>query len=64
MCHPSEYGCGHPAHHAFGGCCAHGWAPWRIPTKEETMRWLEEHLSLLRAEAKRVEERIAELKKG
>jgi hypothetical protein len=70
MCHPSEYGCAHPFHHApweVGhhpwGCCAPGWTSGRIPTREETLGWLEKYLNHLQAEAKRAEERIAELKK-
>ena len=63
MCHPSEYGCWHPApwHHPWG-CCAPGWTP-HIPTREETLRGLEEYLSYLQTAVKEVEERITELKK-
>jgi len=35
---------------------------WRFPTREEFIAWLEAYLEELRAEAKAVEERIAELK--
>ncbi len=34
----------------------------RFPTREERIAWLEEYLKELQAEAKAVEERIAELK--
>ena len=70
MCHTSEYGCGHPTHHApgrashhWGCCCAPGYGPGRFPTKEEIITQLEEYLKQLQAEAKGVEERIAEFGK-
>jgi hypothetical protein len=34
----------------------------RFPTREERIAWLEEYLKALQAEAKAVEERIAEMK--
>ena len=72
MCHASDCGCGHPTHHApwrashhhWGCCCAPGYLPRRFPTREETIAQLEEYLKNLQAEAKGVEERIAELGKG
>ena len=64
MCRTVECGCGHPAHHAHMGCCAPSGAPWRLPTREEAIRQLEEYLSYLQAEVKGVEARLAELKKG
>jgi len=55
-------------HHRHGGE-ARGWgpgAPFRrhFPTREEQIAWLEEYLKELQAEAKGVEERIAELRAG
>lgn len=35
---------------------------WRFPSQEEYIAWLEAYLKELQAEAKAVEERIAELK--
>ena len=71
MCHTSEYGCGHYSHHTPRGashcpwgCHAPGYPPRHYPTKEETISQLEEYLKNLQAEAKGVEERIAELRKG
>lgn len=66
MCEHGEHH-GHPSH---GGWCCRGpaaWGPgflfWRcFLTREERIAWLEEYLKDLRAEAKAVEERIAELK--
>ena len=65
---------GRGGHHRHGGECCHGgegsaWgpgAPFRrhFPTREEQIAWLEEYLKELQAEAKGVEERIAELKAG
>ena len=70
MCHSAECGCerhASPKHvyHQQGGrcCCGSGYAPGQSPTREETVAKLEEHLKQLGAEAKRLEERIAELKK-
>ena len=65
--------CGHGGyhgHHGHGGGCCCGPAAWgpgfpfgrRFPTREERIAWLEEYLKDLQAEAKAVEERIAELK--
>ena len=62
---------GHGGHHGHGGCCHGGegrgfgpGSPFRrhFPTREEQIAWLEEYLKELQAEAKGVEERIAELK--
>jgi len=70
MCHSAECGCERharpaPAYHHQGGCCCcgSGDAPRRFRTREEIAGELEEYLKQLRAEAKGVEERIAELKK-
>jgi len=71
MCHPSEYGCGHPTHHTpwrashhpWGCCCTSGHLPRRFIAREEVIAQLEEYLENLQAEAKGVEERITELKK-
>ena len=71
MCHTSECGCGHPTHHDpwrashhHWGCCALGHPFRRFPTREEVIAQLEEYLKNLQAEAKGVEERIAEFKKA
>ncbi len=70
MCHQSEYGCAHPLHHVPReaghhpwGCHAPGWMSGCSQTREETLGWLEKYLNHLQAEAKRVEEHMAELKK-
>jgi hypothetical protein len=69
MCQTSECGCGHPVHHAQAmvghqwGCCAHGYPPRHFPTREEIIAQLEQYLKDLQAEAKGVEERLAEFKK-
>ena len=70
MCHPSEYGYGHPTHHApgrashhWGCCCAPDYLPRRFCTKEEAITQLEEYLRNLQAEAKGVEECIVKLRK-
>lgn len=65
--------CGHGGYHGHhgpaGGCCCGPTAcgpgfPFgrRFPTREERIAWLEEYLKDLQAEAKAVEERIAEFK--
>ena len=71
MCYQIDYGCEHPAHHAFWGgrhpsrcCCAPGYGPRRFPTKEELISQLEEYLKDLQTEVKGVKEYIAELRKG
>jgi hypothetical protein len=72
MCHHPDCGCEQHFHHApprgwhhrWGCCCRPGYAPRRFPTKEEIIEDLEEYLKQLRAEAKGVEERITDLKKG
>ena len=71
MCQTDECCCGYSGHHApgqaghhYGSCCTPGHPLQRFPTREETIRQLEEYLKNLQAEAKGVEERIAELKKG
>ena len=71
MCHHPDYGCEQRLHHAqrpglhqHWGCrCGPGHAPQRFPAREEIVEELEEYLKQLRAEARGVEERIAELKK-
>ncbi|MFW6102320.1 MAG: hypothetical protein ACOC6O_01515 [Chloroflexota bacterium] len=68
MCHQIEYGCGHPAHHVswhyYPGCCHPAHGVRQFPTKEEVIAWLEDYLGQLQAEAKGVEERLAEFRKG
>ena len=67
-----DCGCGHHAHHPIGGeghhpggcCCVPGFGRRRFLTREEIIGQLEEYLKQLQAEAKGVEERIAELKKS
>lgn len=67
--------CGHGEHHRNHGCCCGmggfdpgvGFGPGmrfsrRFPTREERIARLEEYLRELQAEAKAVEEHIAELK--
>ena len=65
--------CGHGFHHGHHGyagwyCCTPAaWGPgfpmrWRFPSREERIAWLEAYLKELQAEAKAVEERIAELR--
>jgi len=70
MCHTSECGCGHRAQHTprseghhHQGCCTPGFGHRRFLTREETIAQLEEYLTYLQAEAKGLEEHIAELKK-
>lgn len=71
MCHQASCGCEHHAHaqiprgvpqHHEGCCCGYG-HPRRFPTREETIQEMEDYLKQLHAEAKGMEERIAELKK-
>ena len=72
MYHQAECDCGHHAHHPIGVeghhpggcCCAPGQGRRRFLTREEILGQLEEYLKQLQAEAKGVEERIAELRKG
>jgi hypothetical protein len=63
-CRHGEHG-GHRRHGGECGCGCEG-APFRrrFITREEQIAWLEEYLKELQAEAKGVEERIAELKAG
>ena len=69
MCHQIECGCGHHAHipaagwHHWGWCCGTGYASRRFPTRAESIEELEQYLKHLKAEAKGVEERLAELSK-
>ncbi len=71
MCHHSECGCGQHARHSPGHgschqggcCCGSGHLSRRFRTREEIAEGLEEYLKQLRAEAKGVEEQLAELKK-
>jgi len=68
----SGHGCGHSPHHGYGsivghpsGCCCHSEEGFRkFHSREEQISRLEEYLQALQAEAKGVEESIAELKKG
>ena len=72
MCYPKGHDCGPHGHHthrgvghhSWGCCCASGSPPRRFPTREEAIAQLEEYLKNLQAEAKGVQERIAELRKG
>lgn len=64
MCGHGE-SCGHHSHSAC--CCQHGGFHWRLlhrhfPSREERIARLEEYLKDLRAEAKAVEELLAEMK--
>lgn len=69
-----HWGCGHghPGHHPHWGaghhsgecCCTPGYPHRRFITREEIIAQLEEYLKNLQAEAKGVEEHIAELKKA
>jgi len=68
--HHEYCGCGHPGHHGMseqwhsqGGCCHLGHGLRRFPTREEIVASMEEYLKQLHAEAKGVEERLAELRK-
>ena len=74
--HGTDCGCGEHGHHAFRrwhhpgycGCGCHGHHgsmgfQRRFVSREEVISRLEEYLKQLRAEAKGVEEHIAELKK-
>lgn len=71
MCHHPDYGYEQHFHHVpprgwyhrWGCCCVPGYAPPRFPTREEIIEELEECLKQLSAEAKGVEERLAELRK-
>ena len=64
-----EHG-GYHGHHGYGGGCCCGPTAWGpglpfgrcFPTREERIARLEEYLKELQAEAKSVEECIAELK--
>jgi len=70
--HPHHRHGGECCHGGHGGGCCHGgegkaWGPGspfrrHFITREEQIAWLEEYLKELQAEAKGVEERIAELK--
>ena len=50
-------------HHYRGCCCGTGCAQRHFPTREEIIEELEEYLKQLKAEARGVEERLAEFKK-
>ncbi|MFC1920605.1 hypothetical protein ACFLYQ_02640 [Chloroflexota bacterium] len=67
----SGHGYGHSPGHGHGGgeqasgCCCHsGHGFRRFPTREEQIAHMEEYLNNLKAEAKGVEEHLAELKKA
>jgi len=49
--------------HQHGCCCHPGYGLRRFPTREEIIAQMEEYLKQLQAEAKAVEEHLAELKK-
>ena len=67
-----DCGCEHPGHHGMReqwqhqhGCCCHpGFGLRQFPTREEMIAEMEQYLKQLQAEAKGVQEHIAELKKG
>ena len=62
MCHHVEGGHGCSCHHGgFGHAPGH--RQRRFPTREEVIAQLEEYAKQLQAEARGVEERIAELRK-
>ena len=69
--HHMDCGCEHHSHHSMRehgqhqhGCCCHpGYGMRRFPTREETIAEMEEYLKQLHAEAKGLEEHLAELKK-
>jgi len=70
MCHQVNCDCEHHTHvlgrghHHHEGCgCGHGHPPRRFPIREEIIQEMEDYLKQLHAEAKGVEERIAEIKK-
>jgi len=55
---------GRSSHHHGGCSCGHhGHSPRRFPTSEEIIQEMEDYLKQLRAEAKGIEERFAEMKK-
>lgn len=64
MCGQGEF-YGHRDH---GGCCCQSGGfqgrPFgrHFPSREERVSWLKEHLKEIQAEAKEVEERLAEIK--
>jgi len=61
MCH--QYDCS-GGHHHRGCCCGAGYTQRHFPTREESIEELQEYLKQLKAEAKGVEERIADFRKG
>ncbi|MBN2076437.1 MAG: hypothetical protein JW762_12880 [Dehalococcoidales bacterium] len=66
--HHHHGGCGcakhSQPHQTHGcGCHHHGYLTRRFPTREEMISEMEEYLKQLQAEAKGVEERLAEMKK-
>jgi hypothetical protein len=68
--HGEHRGPHHGGRHGWQGCGGRGFGGFgpgmhfhrRFTTREERIAWLEEYLKELQAEAKAVEERIAELK--
>lgn len=69
MCHHSDCGCERHTyterayhHHEGCGCGHHGHPLRHFPTREETIQEMEDYLKQLQAEAKGVEERLAEMK--
>ncbi len=69
--HQGYCGCGHHGHHGMReqwqyrhDWCHHpGYGLRQFPTREEIIVQMEEYLKQLQAEAKGVEERLAEMKK-
>ena len=68
MCHQVSCGCEQHSHgvqnpgwHHGHCCCGHDNVPRRFPTKQEIREELTEYLNQLKAEAKGVEEKLAEL---
>jgi len=68
MSHQISCGCEQHSHgiqnltgHQSHCCCSHNRAPRRFPTKQEVREELTEYLQQLKAEAKGVEEKLAEM---
>jgi hypothetical protein len=71
MCHQISCGCEQPFNgiqnftsHQSHCCCSHNRAPHRFPTRQEVREELTEYLQQLKAEAKGVEEKLAEMETG
>jgi hypothetical protein len=72
MIMPYGMGPGGWRHHPYGygrGWCGNPWGygapvpPWRPPTKEDEIRFLEEEANFLKEELGQIEKRLEELKK-